>query len=90
MAEAIPGQGAAKSRDMSILNCAKCLWLRRRSVPLKAPGREDVEEEEERRNILRLGTGGIAAVVAVVAAVPENQSNRKKVSIDHTRPCIQT
>jgi len=58
---------------------------------LKAPGkREDVEEEEERRNILRLGTGGIAVVAAVVAAVPENQSNRKKVSIDHTRPCIQT
>ena len=75
---------------MSILNCAKYLCLRRRPVPLKAPDREDVAEEEERRNILRLGTGGIAAVAAVVAAVPENQSNRKKVSIDHTRPCIQT
>ena len=54
---------------MSILNCAKYLCLRRRSVPLKAPDREDVAEEEERRNILRLGTGGTAAVVAVVAVV---------------------
>ena len=90
MAEAIPGQG---TKGYEYLKLCEVPVLGR-SVPLKAPDREDVAEEEERRNILRLGTGGIAAVVAVVvtvvAAVPENQSNRKKVSIDHTRPCIQT
>ena len=32
---------------------------------------------------------GVRVGVAVLY-VPENQSNRKKVSIDHTRPCIQT